>query len=296
MGEFSEAYKKTLKPPVTEELINSFFFRPIAFLLVYAVRKTRLTPNHLTLCSLICGLSSGILISFGYFYIALPTLFAYFVFDCSDGQLARLTGKSSKTGKILDVIADIISYFSFFVGSAVHLYNLSANKTVFLLIPVAFIAIALNILFYDQFKNQYIRYVYKNYHEPMESIATLKNQYRNAKGFHLIAGYLYLVVYVIESYIIYTGSLLSIEKHKRVFADNREAPTEVQAAKFEKHFLIITKLWTFLGSGTHFFIVMVLFSVGLGSVALMVFIWYSLIACGVLLIIQNLVMLFYNDR
>jgi phosphatidylglycerophosphate synthase len=83
----------------------------------YATRlalKLRLHPSHLTLAGLVIGIaSSGLLFeSFASHNlpIQLAAVLGYqlsYVLDCADGQLARVTGKTSSSGADLDILVDI---------------------------------------------------------------------------------------------------------------------------------------------------------------------------------------------
>ena len=110
-------YQKSLKPPETEELINQLINRPLAFITAKVLQKLKATPNFVTLLSLLCGVSSGFIFSRGrYPDILLAGLLLQFmiVFDCADGQLARITDTSSKFGRIIDTFADLATHTSIY--------------------------------------------------------------------------------------------------------------------------------------------------------------------------------------
>jgi phosphatidylglycerophosphate synthase len=120
MGWFAE-YKKTLKIAAVEEYIDLFLYRPLAFLLVKSVYRTKITPDHLTYSALIAGVAAGIFYSLGTRDTSLVAACLYFFFivlDCSDGQLARLKGNGTPVGRILDGIADYTAAIAVYVGIA----------------------------------------------------------------------------------------------------------------------------------------------------------------------------------
>jgi hypothetical protein len=92
-----------------EEWVDLHFFRPLGARIAGALYPTRVSPDLVTLWSLLFGLLAGHL-----FLYARPALnalgFALFVvsdvFDSADGQLARLRGTSTRAGRILDGISD----------------------------------------------------------------------------------------------------------------------------------------------------------------------------------------------
>lgn len=86
--------------------------RPPAALVVYALRGTRVTPNQLTFASLALAAVAGAMFALGPGYawgVAAVVVFEIsFVLDCADGQLARLRGRSSVLGHLLDFLMDEI--------------------------------------------------------------------------------------------------------------------------------------------------------------------------------------------
>ena len=91
----------------------------LARILVRPLAKTPLTPNQLTLFTLIIALAGAGLLATGN-----PThtnwgaglfILARFM-DHFDGELARLTGKTSKLGYYLDYLAGAGSYAALFLG------------------------------------------------------------------------------------------------------------------------------------------------------------------------------------
>lgn len=296
MSEIIDSYRKTLKPKETEEFANSWIFRPAAFIIVWFVRKTKITPNHLTVLSFIFGITGGVMLAVGQQWLAFISMLLMVVLDCADGQLARLTGQSSRIGKMLDVTADVSSYLSFFIGVSVYRFGLTGNISEFWYILLSFAAISLNIIFYDQFKNQYIRYVYSDYHEKLEDLSKLKDDYKNEPDFFKRIGrFGYYAVYLAETKVICLGSLLAPKKHARVYSLDIKIDKEKSAA-YKKHFFFMTKLWTLLGTGTHYFITLLFLALGFCESLLFIFIGYSFITLAILIIIQNFVFLTYKDQ
>lgn len=81
-------------------------------------------PNTITLLNLLCGCIVVVLVfSHAYHWVFMAMLFA-FIFDWSDGVVARLLQTNSEIGKELDSLADMIS-FGFVPG--VMMYMLLAN-------------------------------------------------------------------------------------------------------------------------------------------------------------------------
>ncbi len=71
-----------------------------------AFAKMGLTPNQLTLISLVFGAASALLYAFQHAYLAAAMLLLSGLFDFIDGGVARLSGKASAFGAAIDWIID----------------------------------------------------------------------------------------------------------------------------------------------------------------------------------------------
>jgi phosphatidylglycerophosphate synthase len=86
--------------------------------LVTPLKDTRITPNHITTCRLLIGLAGAACLTQGVFGWAnagaLLIVLSNFV-DHADGELARITGKSSKLGHFYDLASDALVTVLLFV-------------------------------------------------------------------------------------------------------------------------------------------------------------------------------------
>ena len=114
-----EEFKKGLKAISVEEVLDLVFYRPLAFVLVKAIYHTQITPNQLTLASMVLGIVGGAAYAFGTplaFVVGAVFYLLYDVVDCSDGQLARLKHAGTPIGRILDGVADYTASLAAYVG------------------------------------------------------------------------------------------------------------------------------------------------------------------------------------
>lgn len=91
----------------------------IAHFMIRPFRRTPLTPNHVTTLSLMFGVACGVCFAVGNpAAITLAPMLYIFgtLLDHADGELARLTGRSSKAGHYYDHAAGGASYVALFVG------------------------------------------------------------------------------------------------------------------------------------------------------------------------------------
>lgn len=117
-------YIKSLKRLEVEELTDIYIYRPLAFLLVKGIYRTNITPNQITMVSLLVGILSGI--SFGVGLrpaVILGGLLYGFsiVLDCADGQLARLKKNGTRLGRILDGLIDYVVTVAVYLGIGIGL-------------------------------------------------------------------------------------------------------------------------------------------------------------------------------
>jgi CDP-diacylglycerol---glycerol-3-phosphate 3-phosphatidyltransferase len=85
---------------------------PIARLLA----TTRLTPNFVTLAGFAITLVAAVLIALEYFLAAGILVIVAGAFDMMDGALARLTGRVTKFGAVLDSTLDRVSEAALLLG------------------------------------------------------------------------------------------------------------------------------------------------------------------------------------
>lgn len=108
-----EVYRKSLKPK--DSLFNLYVARPLAAPIVVALEKTPITPNQVTFLSITCMCVAVALYCSvsGWLGLLLGTLAleCAYLLDCTDGQLARLTGRSSPVGAALDFLMDELKAF-----------------------------------------------------------------------------------------------------------------------------------------------------------------------------------------
>ena len=133
-----EVYRKTRKLP--DFAWNLYVCRPVAAVLVAAVRDTRLTPNQVTLGAFgVAVVSVAMVVGLpGYwgFVAAIAVFELSYVLDCADGMLARWRGIQSTPGHLLDFLMDEIKAFMLLGAIAVRMWR-ERGDVLFLLIGIA---------------------------------------------------------------------------------------------------------------------------------------------------------------
>ena len=90
--------------------------------LVLGLKDSWVTPNHLTTVRLIFGLAAGAAFTrgtYGWSNLAALLLVVSNFLDHSDGELARISGRSSRLGHLYDLISDALVTIALFVGMGI---------------------------------------------------------------------------------------------------------------------------------------------------------------------------------
>ncbi len=95
----------------------------LALHLIRPLRDTPVTPNHLTTVRLLTGIAAAAAFASGVWPNLAAILFALSnLLDHTDGELARLTGMSSRAGHVYDLISDAIVHVLLFVSIGIGLW------------------------------------------------------------------------------------------------------------------------------------------------------------------------------
>jgi hypothetical protein len=114
----------TLKSKDTEEWIDLVFYRPMGYLWALFFQKIKVSPNVVTIFSILLGIAAGVMFYFTDLWLNIIGMFLLIwanTFDSADGQLARMTGNYSRTGRILDGLAGDIWFISIYAAICVRL-------------------------------------------------------------------------------------------------------------------------------------------------------------------------------
>jgi phosphatidylglycerophosphate synthase len=85
----------------------------------WVLARLGVSPNTVTAAFILCGVAGGVVVAFGGLataIIAAVLVQAGLLFDCSDGELARLTQRTSVSGKYLDRVGHYLCDAAFIIG------------------------------------------------------------------------------------------------------------------------------------------------------------------------------------
>jgi phosphatidylglycerophosphate synthase len=140
----AEVYRRTRKP--NDLLWNRFVARPLAALVLVPLATTRVTPNQVTLGTLVVFVAAAVVMAvdrrWSGLLVGVALLELAYVFDCVDGQLARLRGTSSAIGAHLDFLMDELKAFLLVASVGVRLWRGDGQAAWLLESLLALVAVA----------------------------------------------------------------------------------------------------------------------------------------------------------
>jgi phosphatidylglycerophosphate synthase len=242
-------YRSSLKTIEAEEIVDLLFFRPLAFLFVKVIYSTSLTPNQITLISMLFGIAAGVsfgiggaeAVFLGGILIALNA-----IFDCADGQLARLKS-GTFYGRLLDGIVDYVSTIAVFIG--IGFWGAAAwgdPLQWWVIVCVTGIAYALQAGLVDYYRSEYIANAQGRSDFVASELSTFQQNYNALKA----GGGDLLKRLMLALYIKYSR-IQSVQRDER--ASERIPPNE-----YVRTNRLLIRLWNVNGTSTHTFVLAVL--------------------------------------
>ncbi len=101
------------------DIISYYFYMRIANILLRLIYKTNITPNIVTLFSIIIGIISGVAFAFHLTIIGILLFTLAYTLDCLDGQLARFHNLHSEFGLWFDNTGDRITEVAVIIGLSI---------------------------------------------------------------------------------------------------------------------------------------------------------------------------------
>lgn len=161
MIKWYQEYKSSLKDIAVEEVVDLVFFRPIAFVFVKLFYRLPITPNQISLLSVIAGITAGVFFAMGgvsdFMYGGLFLALAH-TLDCCDGMIARLKKNSTITGRIVDGVADYVTCTAVFIGMNIGIYEAGLEYFIppWILVAGSALGMIIHSLVVDYYKSEFL--------------------------------------------------------------------------------------------------------------------------------------------
>ncbi len=171
----------TYKAREVEGVLDLYFFRPIGFCLAQFFERLKMTPGSVTWLAGLFGVVAGHL----YYYRDLRINIVGMAFhvcanalDNADGQLARLTHRESREGRIIDSIADHLGFLSIYVHLTLRYLAEGSSPAICLLALAAGISHALQGAAADYYRSTYLYFVTNRARPRLDSASALRSDYQ----------------------------------------------------------------------------------------------------------------------
>jgi hypothetical protein len=242
---WSEEFKKSLKLKEVEEVFDLFFYRPLAFLLVKAVYRTNITPNQLTVTAIVMGLAAGCFYSVGKpFWISAGAVFFILsnVFDCSDGQLARLKHNGTAIGRIIDGLADTVVFIAVYLGIAFGFANHQETPHYWwIMLVITGLSTGIHSVLVDYYRNRFLDFYTLRKNNFEDGLQEFKDAYELVK--HQKGKWF-------EKWVILFYLRFSAMQRVLVARKKQTKALNVSPQEYYKKNRIIMRFWLILGPTT----------------------------------------------
>ncbi|GAX60898.1 phosphatidylglycerophosphate synthase [Candidatus Scalindua japonica] len=147
-----ETENQSSRPVVSDldsPIIDRYIIRRISGFITGLIVKTPVTPNQVTILSLVTGITAALFFSHGsriYTIIAGILYFVSTIFDQCDGEVARFKHMESEFGRAFDIIVDSIVNAGIVAGITVALYKNSGSGFHIIIGVMAITGISISIL------------------------------------------------------------------------------------------------------------------------------------------------------
>ena len=121
---FNELLNLSFKSEDTEEWLDVHFTRPIGLVFALFWNRLGIHPNTITILSIFLGVGAAFMFYFTDFVhnvIGVILLMLANFCDSTDGQMARITGKKTLIGRILDGFSGDVWFFAIYIALCLRL-------------------------------------------------------------------------------------------------------------------------------------------------------------------------------
>ena len=189
----------TYKAREVEGVFDLYFYRPIGFWLAQFFARLKMTPAAVSLLAGIFGVVAGHLYYYRNLSINVAGMMLHIcanTLDNVDGQLARLTHRESREGRIIDSVADHLVFVSVYLHLTLRCLFEGSSPAIFLLAFAAGISHALQGAAADYYRSTYLYFVTTGARMGADSLSGLRSDYSKLTWRHTPWQKLLLALYL----------------------------------------------------------------------------------------------------
>jgi phosphatidylglycerophosphate synthase len=172
--------ESTHKSRDVEETIDLYFYRPIGYVVARICAALGITPNAVTIASIVIGVVGGHMLYYRDLTIngwGLVLWVVADILDSVDGQLARLTNNKSKLGRILDGFAGNLIFLSIYLHLLFRMVDAGGTPWLSFLVLIGGISHSIQSALADYYRNAYLKYVVDPKRSELVSSDEIRSEY-----------------------------------------------------------------------------------------------------------------------
>ena len=188
----------TLKSKDTEEWLDLVFYRPIGYGWALFFKKINVTPNTVSVFSIVLGVAAGVLFYYTDLWLNITGMLLLVwanTYDSADGQLARMTGNYSRLGRLLDGAASTCWFISIYVAISCRLMP-EWGYYIWVLTVVSGYFHSKQAAMADYLRNFHLLFVDDKHHSEFDDAAQSKEQARRLTWKNNFAEKTFMAYYV----------------------------------------------------------------------------------------------------
>lgn len=145
-----------------EEFVDIHVFRRLGIVVARLAKALHVTPNAVSMVSGLVGMTGGALLADDRFVApGVALIVAHGVFDSADGQLARLTGRTSELGRLLDGLGGYVTHAAAYLAIVYRVVSHGGGWSILGWGILAGAATAIHAQMYDYHRSTYAAVVLK---------------------------------------------------------------------------------------------------------------------------------------
>jgi hypothetical protein len=181
------SFESVLKSREVEDPVNLWLHRPLAYAFVALIYRTRITPNQITLLSLLVGVAAAVA-----FLIGTPAamisggllLWSSAILDGADGILARGKRMFSEVGRALDGCVDAIVAAVSVGGAFYHVWFQHHSLLELTFMPFAVGTTLFHVYSFDFYKEAYLQHTNPSWNGRPERLSEVDARLQNLRETH----------------------------------------------------------------------------------------------------------------
>ena len=276
-------FESVIKSRDVEDPINLWFNRPLAYAFVALVYRTPMTPNQVTVLSIVVGFAAA-----ACWWQGSPSamlwggilLWASAILDGADGILARAKQQFSPVGRALDGSADLIVALVVAIAAGHHLWVKHHSLLLVGLIAPIVVTTSLQVHLYDYYKESFLLRTRPDWNGVPERIADVHDRIaqleeRQAPWLHRKAMRLYLDLIVGQTRVVALADPQGSRENLTFRVSSQST------ADYRKYNLGPLRVWTAISLAPHSY----LFAIFGMLDRLDIYLWMRLVAGNLLLLL-----------